>query len=424
MGDFQANDVDDTAILTELRTYIRPIACDLPRSDRADLAFLDDVIGDAKIVCLGEATHGTAELFRMKHRIIDYLVDKKGFRILALEANWAEAGKADNYLKTGHGTAEEALRAMNFWVWCTTEVRDLLVAMRARNAVLPGDEQLSLAGFDIQSTHAAIRRVVEYCTDLDSRNIVQNAYSGLLQLPDFIGDSLDLPIEQKHQLIDDASAVLDWLGGHRTELIKSSSAAQYQEIVQAARVISQSCGLLIQDVFNARERAMAENIRWLIDERYPERKLIVWAHNFHVGSSTLGERRTMGSYLRDHYSNEMVVLALTTYSGEVTARRISNGEIVTPPGAQRLHPAPHGSLESALDSTGLLHLMLDFRSVPRNTKLGQWLSMPKMHLSIGSAFDPDGSNHHETVLADTYDGIVFASQSSATRPIGEGQAAI
>ena len=126
-----------------------------------DLAALDQIIGDARIVALGEATHGTAEFFRMKHRLFEYLVEKKGFTVFAFEANWPVVEIADRYVKTGEGSAAAALKEIGFWVWATEEVRDLIDWMRAYNSVPGRTKLLSFTGFDMQNPGAAAKCVID-----------------------------------------------------------------------------------------------------------------------------------------------------------------------------------------------------------------------------------------------------------------------
>jgi hypothetical protein len=107
------------AIAGEVRARAIPFDTVMAGSGFDDLSALSEMIGDARIVALGEATHGTAEFFRMKHRLFEYLVEKKGFTVFAFEANWPLVEIADRYIKTGEGSAAAALREIGFWIWAT-----------------------------------------------------------------------------------------------------------------------------------------------------------------------------------------------------------------------------------------------------------------------------------------------------------------
>jgi hypothetical protein len=135
------------AIVGELRARAIPFKTVTAGTGFDDLAALDQIIGDARIVALGEASHGTAEFFRMKHRLSEYLVERKGFTVLAFEAGSPGMEILDRYVKTGQGTAAAALRDRGKLMQ-TQEVRDLIEWMRAYNSVPGRGKLLSLAGFD------------------------------------------------------------------------------------------------------------------------------------------------------------------------------------------------------------------------------------------------------------------------------------
>ena len=146
-------------LLAELRA--RAVAFDTVAATDAvgDLASLDRIVGDARIVALGESSHGTAEQFRMKHRIVRYLVERKNFTVFAIEGGWPEAQAADRFIKSGEGDARAALAAMHVWTWRTEEVRDMLDWMRVHNLARGDRAPISFAGFDCQSADVAVRLV-------------------------------------------------------------------------------------------------------------------------------------------------------------------------------------------------------------------------------------------------------------------------
>ena len=104
-----------------------------PNSSLEDLMPLKEMIGNARIVALGEATHGTHEFFQMKHRMLEFLVEEMGFNTFAMEANWPEANLINDYVHTGKGDPAELLKGLYFWTWDTQEVLDMIRWMRAYN---------------------------------------------------------------------------------------------------------------------------------------------------------------------------------------------------------------------------------------------------------------------------------------------------
>ncbi|QYK47334.1 MAG: erythromycin esterase family protein [Phycisphaeraceae bacterium] len=150
----------DPARLAWLRANAHPFATPEPSDSVADLAFLKDIVGDARIVALGEATHGTREFFQMKHRITQYLAEEMGFTIFAIEASTPEAAKVSEYTLRNMGDSpNDLIRGMYFWTWSTDEVADMTRWMRAFNSGGPGNEtktkHIAFTGFDMQTPDVA-----------------------------------------------------------------------------------------------------------------------------------------------------------------------------------------------------------------------------------------------------------------------------
>ena len=118
----------------------------------ADLQPLKPVIGSARIVALGEATHGTREFFQLKHRLLEFLVTEMSFTTFAIEANWPEALAVNDYVLHGRGDPAKVLAGLHFWTWDTEEVLDLILWMRQYNILSTHTTKVTFAGFDAQFT--------------------------------------------------------------------------------------------------------------------------------------------------------------------------------------------------------------------------------------------------------------------------------
>ena len=131
-----------------------------PIEDDSDLSFLKDIVGDARIVSLGEGTHGTSEFFKMKHRITKYLAENMGFTVFAIEANMPEALDVNNYVLNGIGNSKDVLAGLYFWTWNTQEVLDMLEWMREFNKSKKG--RIEFWGFDMQYPNIAIKNTLNF----------------------------------------------------------------------------------------------------------------------------------------------------------------------------------------------------------------------------------------------------------------------
>jgi erythromycin esterase len=408
------------AVVDDVRVHALPFKTVFACNGFDDLATLDELIGDARIVALGEASHGTAEFFQMKHRLLEYLVEEKGFTVFAIEGNWPEAQVADRFIKKGESDATAALAAMYFWTWQTDEARVMLDWMRAHNTARGERPILSFAGFDMQFVSVAIKRVVDLFGRISSanRDAIHLLYDGMEKLDK--SSETELPAAEKMRLRDNAAKAMALVDAWREAALKVSKPDEYCCAHQAARVVLQASEMHAGVPWVERERAMADNVRWLLEKGFPGQKIVLWAHNGHVGTAPIGGEKSQGIHLRDLYGDQMVVLGFASYHGEVRAKRMAGGKIQSgPPVALPLVPARTNSVEALFHEAGLPHFILDFRHIPKSNALGRWLAKPRLHRSIGSGYDPDrASNSYVQVnLPETYDCIIFIAESTAAKPL-------
>ena len=148
-----------------VRANAIPLQTVEPRHGFLDMEPLKKVVGDARIVALGEATHGSREFFQFKHRMLEFLVTNMGFRIFAIEANMPEAARLNDYVLTGHGDPAALLRDLGFWTWDTEEVLSMIHWMREFNE--SGKGPFMFAGFDMQKPTVAAQIVDDYVAKSD-----------------------------------------------------------------------------------------------------------------------------------------------------------------------------------------------------------------------------------------------------------------
>jgi len=309
-------------------------------------------------------------------------------------------------------------------VWRTQEILSMVEWMAAYNKGRRDQPALSFGGFDMQITHRAQKCAVDTFGRLGKaeQETIRQLYQGVERLDE--DDDKPLPAEEKEKLCQQAAQAMQLFDSKRNAFAKVATPFELSVARQCARVVEQACEISIapaSEVLGVRDRMMAENVRWLVNQAYPGQKIVLWAHNGHVGTATIGMgNQSMGVHLRKTFGKEMVVLGLAFARGAVRARPkvIKDGK----EGMGEWKPlelaAPHPqSVEALFAETGIAHFILDFRAVPSNSALGEWLARPRRHWSIGASYDPDQWSDSKKLLPATYNGMIFVADSSAAKPL-------
>jgi erythromycin esterase len=441
-GEFPA---DHTAWLQENAI---PFNTTQPGADNRDLEDLRDIVGSARIVALGEATHGTHEFFQMKHRLLEFLVEEMGFTVFAMEAYWAEsnaineyiqtgegnASKLLEYIQTGEGNASKLLADLGYWTWQTQEVLDLIEWMQEYNQD-PNHQSLSFYGFDMQNAKEAIDQLLGYLMTVDPDSAA-SARSRLYCFSQFQIYSYQQTqyaqqeSEIKQSCRQDIERVVHDLIDHQKEYAAQSSLADFTLALQAGRVIQQAEkmaaaaeeGHVSANWFNSRDQAMAENVSWLLDHAGTDAKAVLWAHNVHLQTTDWefnGFRyRTMGVHLRQAFGDDLVVFGFSHFGGVFNAidfdgKNNQYGEVI---GHQLPDPMPN-SYEEALKSADAPRYFLNLRQFGKDFPEGGWWSHPHWLSVFGSTYDPRSDiedNAYVVVLPEAFDVMVFFKETGAS----------
>lgn len=351
-----------SAVTTELKAVAWPIRSAVPGASLHDLAPLEGAIGPARVVAMGEATHGTSEFFSLKDRIFRLLATKMGFTVLAMETPWISGLAIDKYITTGQGDARTALSG-TFAVWDNQEVLDLIEWMRAYNLTRGNRPPLRFVGIDMQDEPAALSAVI--------LNFVKAAKSA------------PLPREE---------------------------ALQAEHGATVARELAQMNGEpgLIDQV-NSRDRSMAANLEWFATTAFPHARIAVWAHDGHVMTSNTSGMIPMGTYLRKRYGENYYVIGFGFDRGSVSP----NGIVAT----VMVPPAPSYAVEQLLDSTGEPLFGLNLRQIPVQTPLGALLSSRQPMRTLGAfttaAELADSQTFGNVRLKDSFDSLIFVDEMHA-----------
>lgn len=406
-------------VVVWLRDHGIPFATVEPGDDFSDLQPLKRIIGDARIVSVGEATHGTHEFQAMKDRLVRFLVTEMGFTDFAMEANLPECERVNDYVHTGQGDLPQLLRGLYFWTWNTEEVRDMINWMRAHNASPAGAPRISFHGFDMQSIRVAMGDVLTYLRQVDPP-AATDADARYKNLPGRFIANQDATMRLRGGSAADRSAFLagaqnvyDNLVAMRTRYTAASTPDAYARALQDARVAVQGAEYVAAEPVrknDVRDQYMAENVTWLLDQAGANARIILWAHNQHVGTTPYVTVKSMGMWLRERYGDAMRVVGQTFYAGTCNAVEGMVTEVVVPP------PLPD-SYEAALHETGYPRVIVDLRAVHAGTTATDWLEGPHPSRAIGAGYDEAAPEKffNETRLAEKFDALIYIQDSTATR---------
>ncbi|MFE6063009.1 erythromycin esterase family protein [Streptomyces sp. NPDC056431] len=392
-----------------------------------DLRPLDRMIGSAKVVGVGEATHSSAEFFTAKHRIFEHLVERKGFTTFALEANWSTGLLVDEWVRTGRGDIRAIMRdefQESYRLWNTEEYLDLFRWMRRHNQLHP-DHQVRFMGNDLGYAGANVfDRVTSYVARTHPALLprFEELYRNSRptgEVEDWMKGYMTKPRPERQRMAADVNTALALLERQRpAKDPRAREAAQWA--VQHARAIAQVGTEYAHDVFTDegiaqamlyRDRVMAENTVWW--QRQTGDRIVLSAHNGHVGYETPKPDqypRLQGAFLRDALGRDYVSVGASFGQGSFNSHDTeAPGEPLRRFTVGTLGP---DSNAHTLDRVSPGAFYLDLR---RSTPAARdWLGAPRPTRGIGTAYPWPGAVHQER-LSTAYDLLIHFPRITAAR---------
>ncbi|MFF4737161.1 erythromycin esterase family protein [Streptomyces sp. NPDC001262] len=373
-----------------LEQAARPLRSTEPGSDTADLRPLGAMIGDAKVVGLGEATHGSHEFFAMKERVFRYLVEEKGFTTFALEMSWPAGLRLDEYVQSGRGDARQVVKeALGGSPWEREEFLHLIEWMRDHNRRHPG-HRVHFMGDDIGYPRVGddlFERVTGYVRrhhpDLLPR--FTELYAGLRPLDDGAA-YLRRPLPERQRLAADAQQAFGLLEAQR-----DAEGDEFTWTVQHARFLARTATFLACDLQDAaaipaamtyRDRVMAETVAWW--HRHTGHRMLLSAHNGHVAyvpDDPETHPKAQGGFLREALGNGYVPIGFSFGQGSFLAQDKS---LVGPWKKFTVGAADPGTSEYTLDRVRRTDYFLDIRTAPAEARA--WLDSARPRRSIGTEY--------------------------------------
>ncbi len=392
------------------------------------------LIGDARVVLLGEASHGTHEFYRQRALITKRLIDECGFDAVAVEGDWPDAHRVTRFVQGANedADAEQALRGFQrfpTWMWRNADVLDFVGWLRARHD--EGKPPVGFFGLDLYSLYRSIAGVIEYLDriDPDAGRRARERYACLEQFGESqrygqavaTGLSEACDREALGQLIDlqrtgDAYLRRDGIAAEDEQFY----AEQNARLVVGAERYYRSMFAAPAASWNLRDKHMAETLERLIghlDRRSLRSRVVVWAHNSHVGDARRTEmsRRgelNLGQLVRQRYGDDAFLVGFTTFTGTVSAASGWGAPVER----KRVRPALAGSYESLFHAAAIPDFMLPLRGGAPAAALEQ----PLLERAIGVIYHPETeriSHYFHADLANQFDAVVHFDHTRAVEPL-------
>jgi len=393
----------------------------------ADLGPLLARIGDARVVLLGEASHGTSEFYAMRARISRELITRKGFNFVAIEGDWPDAARIDHYVRHRETPPSEWTAFARFptWMWRNAEVRGFVDWLRGHNAVFKPDRRVAFHGLDLYSLYASIRAVLDYLDEIDpaSAKVARKRYGCLTPWqadPATYGHAAltgSYPTCEE----DVARTLTDLLGKRAAYVARDGErfldAVQNAKLVQNAERYYRIMYYGSRASWNLRDGHMFETLKTLLAHHGPNSKGIVWAHNSHIGNAAATEmsargEHNIGQLCRETFGEACYAIGFGTDHGTVAAA----SDWDEPMEIKQVRPALANSYERLCHESDVKRFLLPLRG---DSAHARGLLTPRLERAIGVIYRPETerlSHYFEAVLPRQFDEYVWFDETHAVTP--------
>ncbi len=405
--------------------YAEPFAS----HDDAGFRVLIERIADCRVVLIGEATHGTSEFYSMRARITQRLIESEGFSVVAVEADWPDAARIDNYVRHSEVPPSNWTAFARFptWMWRNQETRAFVDWLHQRNGTLDYAERTAFYGLDLYSLYTSVREVIAYLETVDPElaSIARQRYGclspweadpaaygraalrGTYQKCERAVTHILVELLQKRQdyALRDGERFFD--ATQNARLV--ANAEQYYRIMYYGSRAS----------WNLRDTHMFETLKNILAHHGPKSKVVIWAHNSHIGDATATEmsRRgeiNIGKLCREHFADDCYTIGFGTNDGKVAAAAGWD----EPMQVMDVRPAHPQSYERLFHMTEQPGLILPLQK-PGAVDLREALETPRLERAIGVIYRPDSelaSHYFEAVLPRQFDDYIWIDRTTAVTP--------
>ena len=420
----------DEQLIRSLVEKARPLT-----GESGDYDPLIALAGEARFVLLGEASHGTHEFYRERARITRRLIEEKGFTAVAIEGDWPDSERVNRFVRgeSGDTGATEALsgfRRFPTWMWRNADVLDFVGWLKQRNAGSP--KKAGFYGLDLYSLHASMEAVLRYLERVEPAAARRARYRyGCFErfgedtqaygYEASFGLSRSCEDEVVRQLVDLQASALDYASrdGRVAEEALFSAEQNARLVANAERYYREMFRGRVTS-WNLRDAHMVETAESLarhLESLGDEPKMVIWAHNSHLGdarATEMGEHGewNIGQLLKERHGGAVFSVGFTTHAGTVTAA----SEWEAPAERKQVRPSLPGSYEALFHATGIPRFLL----LTRGDGAPRALAQPRLERAIGVIYLPASeraSHYFSARLPDQFDAVLHFDNTRAVEPL-------
>ncbi|QBD74857.1 erythromycin esterase family protein [Ktedonosporobacter rubrisoli] len=407
-----------------IKQHAYPLANTEPGGKLSDLSPVNQIIGDARVIGIGEATHNSHEFSTIKQRIFEDLVQNKGFTTFALEAGWGAGLLLDDYVLYGKGNLKEIMHNefgeggdQSPWIWNTQEYMNLLEWMRSYNASPAHQQKLRFMGDDASYPGPVVYARVEgylqqHFPALATK--VEQLYQGLHQdsgtnVSSYLLEHMQkIPLAERQRQAEQAQQAYDLLRQQESSFKADAERQQYSWILQGAHIIAESAKLYSFDYTKPNQNAqgmlyrdseMAENIAWW--NKQTGGKILLSAHNDHIAYKSFIPKfypKVQGAFLHDLLGKGYLNIGSSFFEGSFNALDASGK--AAKPQVFTLGGARPDSYEGVLGKVNISNYLLDLHAAP--PQVSSWFRQARPVYDIGAAYQA-GQDYSTGSLGDSFD---------------------
>jgi erythromycin esterase-like protein len=409
----------------------------LPAIDDPAFGRLYDRFAGARVVLLGEASHGTSEFYRARAAITRRLIEEHGFRIVAVEADWPDAATVDRHVR-GLPPREHApapFQRFPTWMWRNLEVASFIAWLRDWNLGRPGADRASFNGLDLYSLNSSIHAVLAYLdrVDPEAAAVARRRYGCLEPWASDPARYGHVALTRGFALCE--QGVVDTLRDllesrleySRDDGARFFDAAQNARLVRNAEAYYRAMYYGSADSWNLRDSHMFDTLQHLLAARGEDAKAVVWAHNSHIGDARetdMGRERgelNIGQLCRQAWGADAALLGFGTHAGTVAAA----DDWDAPMRVMDVNPSRPDSVERLFHDSDVPRALLDLRAGAGDDDAREALAPDRLERYIGVVYRPATerwSHYAASSLGRQFDGWTWFDTTSAVTPLGDGHA--